>query len=44
MNGSWILSEFRDRWIDPDGSTLDPTVRGANQLNQTGSKAYIKAR
>jgi hypothetical protein len=37
------LGGFKDRWIDPDGSTLDPTVRGANQLNQTGSEAYIRA-
>jgi len=43
LHGSWILRGFRDRWIDPDGSTLDPTVWGANQLNQTGPKAYIKA-
>jgi hypothetical protein len=43
LHGSWIFRGFRDRWIDPDGSTLDPTVREANQLNQTGPKAYIKA-
>jgi hypothetical protein len=42
-HGSWIKRRFRDRWIDPDGSTLDPTVRGASQLNQTGPRAYIKA-
>jgi hypothetical protein len=43
-HGSWIPREFRDRWIDPNGATLDQTVRCMGQkrtrlvqVNRSGS-------